>query len=175
MGEEREKQKPSLNEKQVPTNTIHNPSFTLHLLTSLVGATTEKTHPPNHTIFTRHFVLDINLTEHDPVKPNNKLSYRRDNSVIPPKSPHCRRGLRPRCWIGESRRCSRCQRLVCSTIKTPRDLSSDRREPGRLLSTHFALLSTKGQGYGMNAEDMGNNPENESPNFFRDWINILEG
>merc|ERR1711872_425181 len=93
MGEEREKQKPSLNEKQVPTNTIHNPSFTLHLLTSLVGATTEKTHPPNHTIFTRHFVLDINLTEHDPVKPNNKLSYRRDNSVIPPKSPHCRRGF----------------------------------------------------------------------------------
>ena len=31
--------------------------------------------------------------------------------------------------------------LVCSTIKTPHDLSSDRREPGRLLSADTIVFT----------------------------------
>jgi len=72
---------------------------------------------------------------------DHKLSYARDNSVISPKSSYRRRSLPPRCWIAVSWRCSRFQGLVCSTIKTVRDLSSERCKTVRLISAiHLKLL-----------------------------------
>ena len=61
--------------------------------------------------------------------------YPGDNRLIPPKSPHRRRCLAPRCRLVSSWGWSRSQGLGCSPIKKVRELGSERRETVRSLST----------------------------------------
>ena len=61
-------------------------------------------------------------------------SYPGDNRLIPPKSPHRRGCLAPRCRLVSSWGWSRSQGLGCSPIKVVRELGSERRETVRSLS-----------------------------------------
>src|SRR5665811_1167499 len=61
--------------------------------------------------------------------------YSGDNRLIPPKSPHRRRSLAPRCRLITSWGCSRSQGYGCSPFKVVRELGSERRETVRSLSS----------------------------------------
>ena len=72
--------------------------------------------------------------ERDGKASNQKGSYARDNRVISSKSPNRRRSLPPRCWIIVTWGWRSSQGLDCSSIKTVRDLSLERRKTVRLIS-----------------------------------------
>ena len=78
--------------------------------------------------------------------------YARDNRLITLERPYRRGGLAPRCWIIASWSCKRFQGFVCSPRKAVHDLSLERRETVRSLSTvsekklQGLNLSTRGPG-----------------------------
>ena len=80
-------------------------------------------------------------------------SYLGDNRLIPPKSPHRRGCLAPRCRLVASWGWSRSQGFGCSPIKAARELGSERRETVRSLSIvgagtmTGAVPSTRGPGW----------------------------
>ena len=61
-------------------------------------------------------------------------SYPGDNRLVSPESSYRRGGSAPRCRLTVSWGRSRSQGLVCSPIKTVRELGSERRETARTLS-----------------------------------------
>ncbi len=79
--------------------------------------------------------------------------YAGDNRLIPPKSPHRRGCLAPRCRLILSWGWSRSQGFGCSPIKRVRELGSERRETVWSLSAvavgylKGAALSTRGPGW----------------------------
>ncbi len=95
----------------------------------------------------------------DPVVPHGRAIAQRIKAtpgitgLSPPKSPHRRGGLAPRCRLIASWGCSRSQGLGCSPIKAVRELGSERRETVRSLSVagagnlRGAVLSTRGPGW----------------------------
>ncbi len=95
----------------------------------------------------------------DPVVPHGRAIAQRIKATLgitglsPPKSPHRRGGLAPRCRLVASWGCSRSQGLGCSPIKAARELGSERRETVRSLSVagvgnlRGAVLSTRGPGW----------------------------
>ena len=78
--------------------------------------------------------------------------YAGDNRLIPPKSPHRRGCLAPRCRLIASWGWSRSQGFGCSPIKAVRELGSERRETVWSLSAvgvgylRGVALSTRGPG-----------------------------
>ena len=76
----------------------------------------------------------------DPVVPcveghrSTDKRYAGDNRLIPPKSPHRRGCLAPRCRLITSWGCSRSQGYGCSPFKVVRELGLERRETVRSLS-----------------------------------------
>ena len=76
----------------------------------------------------------------DPVVPYGRAIAQRIKATLgitglsPPRVPHRRGGLAPRCRLIASWGCSRSQGLGCSPIKAVRELGSERRETVRSLS-----------------------------------------
>ena len=95
----------------------------------------------------------------DPVVPHGRAIAQRIKATLgitglsPPKSPHRRGGLAPRCRLITSWGCIRSQGFGCSPIKVVRELGSERRETVRSLSVmgvgylRRAVPSTRGPGW----------------------------